>query len=165
MRLSEYFSSLFDKKHLFTLAKEAEVYTPGKKRIMVELKRLRKMLPCYLLWCCVSRFGYRNTDELYDLLLIVANWPEKRAAHWRALLAARAIENQAYVIGLNRVGHDGNGGSTILAIQVALIPTAILSTINAMKMLLYLLYHWRWGKIITRCFAFLNDADDFALKS
>lgn len=96
----------YDKKHLFTLAKEDEVYSPGDSRIMVELKGW-KICPVI---CYDLRFPVwlRNTHELYDLLLIVANWPEKRAAHWRALLAARAIENQAYVIGLNRVGHDGN---------------------------------------------------------
>ncbi|HEX3383794.1 MAG TPA: nitrilase-related carbon-nitrogen hydrolase, partial [Mucilaginibacter sp.] len=50
----------------------------------------------------------RNVNAAYDLLIVVANWPEKRALHWRTLLPARAVENQAYVVGLNRVGHDGN---------------------------------------------------------
>jgi len=50
----------------------------------------------------------RNVNEAYDLLLIVANWPERRALHWRTLIPARAVENQCYVIGVNRVGHDGN---------------------------------------------------------
>jgi len=50
----------------------------------------------------------RNVNGEYDLLIIVANWPERRIAHWRSLISARAIENQAYVIGVNRVGHDGN---------------------------------------------------------
>jgi len=51
----------------------------------------------------------RNVDDnAYDLLIVVANWPERRALHWRTLLPARAVENQTYVIGVNRVGHDGN---------------------------------------------------------
>ncbi len=54
------------------------------------------------IWC-------RNLGPAYDLALFVANWPHKRAAHWQALLRARAIENQAYMVGLNRVGTDGNG--------------------------------------------------------
>ena len=51
----------------------------------------------------------RNTANSYDVAIFVANWPAARAAHWKALLKARAIENQAYVIGVNRVGRDGNG--------------------------------------------------------
>ncbi|PJJ84710.1 amidohydrolase [Mucilaginibacter auburnensis] len=96
----------YDKRHLFAMGKEHETYTAGNRRIMVELKGW-KICPVI---CYDLRFPVwlRNTKELYDLLLVVANWPEKRAAHWRALLTARAIENQAYVIGLNRVGHDGN---------------------------------------------------------
>ena len=96
----------YDKKHLFAYAGEDKVYTAGTSRVLVELNgwRIRPFI-CYDLrfpiWC-------RNLDLVYDLALFVANWPEKRSAHWRALLPARAIENQAYVIGVNRVGSDGN---------------------------------------------------------
>lgn len=107
----------YDKKHLFGLGQEDKTYTAGKKQLIVELKGWKIMLAiCYDL-----RFPVwlRNYGEKYDLLLIVANWPEKRAHHWRMLLPARAIENQAFVIALNRVGHDGNeiyysGDSTCL---------------------------------------------------
>ena len=96
----------YDKRHLFTLAKEHHTYTAGDKRLIVELKGW-KICPVI---CYDLRFPVflRNTDAAYDLLLVVANWPEKRALHWRTLLPARAIENQCYVIGVNRVGHDGN---------------------------------------------------------
>ncbi|MGD9189458.1 MAG: amidohydrolase [Desulfobacteraceae bacterium] len=97
----------YDKKHLFRYADEDSVYTAGGERITMDLKgwRVRPFI-CYDLrfpiWC-------RNLDLAYDLALFVANWPARRSAHWRKLLVARAIENQSYVIGVNRVGIDGNG--------------------------------------------------------
>jgi predicted amidohydrolase len=96
----------YDKRHLFALGREHEVYTAGNKKLIVELKGW-KICPMI---CYDLRFPVwlRNVNNEYDLLLIVANWPERRIAHWRALLSARAIENQAYVIGANRIGHDGN---------------------------------------------------------
>ncbi len=95
----------YDKRHLFTLAGEQHHYLPGRRRLLVELKGW-KVLP---LICYDLRFPVwsRNVDD-YDLLLYVANWPERRSHAWRSLLTARAIENQAYTIGLNRVGKDGN---------------------------------------------------------
>ena len=108
----------YDKRHLFALANENDVFTPGNSRIIFELKgwRICPMI-CYDL-----RFPVwsRNTDGAYDLLVYTASWPDKRSAHWRALIPARAIENQAYVIGVNRVGYDGNevyysGGSMCIA--------------------------------------------------
>ncbi|MDR3693649.1 amidohydrolase [Mucilaginibacter sp.] len=96
----------YDKRHLFAMGKEHMTYTPGNKRLIVELKgwNICPMI-CYDL-----RFPVwlRNAHAEYDLLIVTANWPEKRIAHWRTLINARAIENQAYVIGVNRVGHDGN---------------------------------------------------------
>jgi predicted amidohydrolase len=96
----------YDKRHLFTMAKEHLTYTAGKSKLIVELKGW-KICPVI---CYDLRFPVwlRNVDEAYDLLIVVANWPERRALHWRTLIPARAVENQAYVIGLNRVGHDGN---------------------------------------------------------
>ena len=98
--------SFYDKRHLFTLGKEHETYTPGSKRLIVELKGW-KICPVI---CYDLRFPVwlRNVDAAYDMLIVVANWPERRALHWRTLIPARAVENQSYVIGVNRVGHDGN---------------------------------------------------------
>ena len=96
----------YDKRHLFRMANEHEIYTPGKKRIIIEWKGWRICpLVCYDL-----RFPVwsRNANE-YDLLLYVANWPSRRKFAWQQLLVARAIENQCYVAGVNRVGKDGNG--------------------------------------------------------
>jgi omega-amidase len=96
----------YDKRHLFALGKEHQTYTAGAKKLIVELNGW-KICPMI---CYDLRFPVwlRNVDGEYDLMLIVANWPERRALHWRSLIPARAIENQAYVIGVNRVGHDGN---------------------------------------------------------
>lgn len=99
--------SYYDKKHLFRYAGEQNVYSAGEALAIWKLKgwRIRPFI-CYDLrfpiWC-------RNLNNTYDVALFVANWPAKRAFHWRQLLKARAIENQAYVIGVNRVGNDGNG--------------------------------------------------------
>ncbi|MBS7563151.1 amidohydrolase [Mucilaginibacter sp. Bleaf8] len=96
----------YDKRHLFALGKEHTIYSPGNKKLLVELNGW-KICPMI---CYDLRFPVwiRNVEPQYDLLLIVANWPERRALHWRTLIPARAVENQAYVIGVNRVGHDGN---------------------------------------------------------
>jgi omega-amidase len=96
----------YDKRHLFAFGGENKRYTAGDSRVVVDYLGWRICLQvCYDLrfpaWC-------RNRND-YDLMLLVANWPAKRLHHWLALLEARAIENQAWVIGLNRVGKDGNG--------------------------------------------------------
>ncbi len=97
---------LYDKRHTFTLAKEDLTYTAGKERLIVEYKGW-KICP---LVCYDLRFPVwaRNTVD-YDLLIYVANWPEKRVNAWDALLKARAIENMSYCVGLNRTGVDGDG--------------------------------------------------------
>lgn len=96
----------YDKRHLFSLGKEDETYTAGTERLIVDLNGW-KICPmiCYDLRFPVWQ---RNTDGMYDMLLIVANWPERRSLHWRTLIPARAIENQAFVVAVNRVGHDGH---------------------------------------------------------
>ena len=96
----------YDKRHLFAFGGENQRYAAGRKRVIIEFRGWRINLQvCYDLrfpaWC-------RNRDD-YDLMLLVANWPKKRVGHWASLLHARAIENQAWVIGVNRVGQDGNG--------------------------------------------------------
>ena len=103
----------YDKRHLFRMAGEHTRYGGGDRRLIVELKGWR-ILPqvCYDLRFPVwLRNGRREEAEGgmdYDLSLFVANWPTPRRQPWRTLLRARAIENLAYVIGVNRVGVDGN---------------------------------------------------------
>lgn len=95
----------YDKHHLFSFGNEGKGYTPGQQRTVVSWRGIRFcMLICYDL-----RFPVwaRNTrQDTYDVLICVANWPRQRQLAWNTLLPARAIENQAYVIGVNRVGQD-----------------------------------------------------------
>lgn len=100
----------YDKRHLFTLAGEEKVFAPGSKRLIVEWRGWKIMpLVCYDLRFPVwARNKMINGQAEYDLLIYVANWPERRVRAWSRLLSARAIENQSFVIGINRVGMDGN---------------------------------------------------------
>jgi predicted amidohydrolase len=100
--------SHYDKRHLFRMAREDQHYAAGDRRLVVTLKGWRVCpLVCYDL-----RFPVwsRNRGD-YDVLLYVANWPSRRRTAWSALLRARAIENVCYVVGVNRVGKDGNGAT------------------------------------------------------
>lgn len=106
----------YDKRHLFGYAGEHEHFTPGSKRLIASVKGWKiNLLICYDLrfpvWARQGKHPAKveepDTAE-YDLLIYVANWPEKRSHAWRTLLQARAIENQCYVAGVNRIGYDGN---------------------------------------------------------
>jgi predicted amidohydrolase len=97
---------IYDKRHLFSFAGEDQRYVAGSERVLFEFRGWR-ICPqiCYDIrfpvWC-------RNRGD-YDLLLVVANWPAARVSAWDTLLRARAIENQAFVVAVNRVGEDGKG--------------------------------------------------------
>lgn len=96
----------YDKRHLFRLAHEQQTYTPGTQKLIIEYKGW-KILP---LVCFDLRFpvwSRRTKSSDYDLLIYVANWPERRITAWNQLLIGRAIENQCYVAGVNRIGNDG----------------------------------------------------------
>ena len=117
----------YDKRHLFRMADEHEYFSAGENRLIVEYKGWRICpLICYDLrfpvWSRNTSFchpepveGLKNltpitqypTQNVYDILIYIANWPAARKAPWSKLLEARAIENQCYVVGLNRVGKDG----------------------------------------------------------
>jgi omega-amidase len=100
--------SHYDKRHLFRLAGEEKVYTQGDERKSFEWKGWRiSPLICYDLRFPV--WSRRTASFEYDLLLIVANWPERRSSAWKKLLPARAIENQCYIAAVNRTGNDGHG--------------------------------------------------------
>jgi omega-amidase len=96
----------YDKKHLFALGGEHQFYLPAKQQLQFSWKgwEIRPLI-CYDL-----RFPEWSRNKTgYDLLVYIASWPDKRSMHWRQLLVARAIENQSYVSGINRIGMDGNG--------------------------------------------------------
>lgn len=115
MRPDETYSQ-YDKRHMFTLAGEEKVYTPGKERLITSIGNW---------WICPQvcydlRFPVwsRNVED-YHLYINVANWPERRNHPWKSLLKARAIENQVYAVGVNRVGDDGaeiyySGASSVI---------------------------------------------------
>ena len=101
----------YDKRHRFAFAGEDEKYTAGTKRLIASVNGWKiNLLVCYDLrfpvWSRQSP-GASGEPE-YDLIIYVANWPERRSIAWKTLLVARAIENQCYVVGVNRVGNDGN---------------------------------------------------------
>jgi predicted amidohydrolase len=152
----------YDKRHLFRMLGEDKRYTAGIDKILVEWRGWRILpLVCYDLrfpvWCRYTK------AEPYDLLLCVANWPAARNQHWRTLLQARAIENLAYVAGVNRIGIDGNnldylGHSAVVSPKgvetlQAGADAGVFTTTIAMQELL----HWR------EQFPAWMDADEFNL--
>ncbi len=152
----------YDKRHLFTYAKEDEVFTSGKTRLIFKYKGFRIMpLICYDL-----RFPVwaRNTLN-YDILIYMANWPVPRIKAWDLLLKARAIENMSYVIGVNRVGTDKNqiqysGHSAVIDAFGKDILTFKAYT-EATKSIDLDLDHI---KNTRKRFGFLNDKDKFEFK-
>ncbi len=103
--------AVYDKRHLFGFGNETEHYNSGNKRLIASVKGWKINLQiCYDLRFPVwARQNPTEKNEVeYDVLIYVANWPERRSHAWKTLLCARAIENQCYVVGVNRVGDDGN---------------------------------------------------------
>lgn len=108
----------YDKRHLFAYGEEDKHYSPGNKRLIASVKGWKiNLLVCYDLrfpvWARQAptqppEQGTSTTPTTaeYDVLIYVANWPERRSHAWKTLLCARAIENQCYVVGVNRVGTD-----------------------------------------------------------
>jgi len=151
----------YDKRHLFSLANEDQYFTAGEKRLVVVVNGWKINLQiCYDL-----RFPVwaRQTKEPYDLLINIANWPEKRIAAWDILLQARAIENQCFVLGINRVGHDGNeiyhnGNSAI----IDPLGKIIARNENEEIILTHTFLEKDFINIRTH-FSFLNDADNFLI--
>jgi len=150
----------YDKRHLFSFAGEHEHYQRGRSRIIIEYKGWRLMpLICYDL-----RFPvWSRNDQNYDALIYVANWPSVRSYAWDHLLIARAIENQSYVIAVNRTGEDGNGtyysgNSCVIdskgdvCIKISDIEQVITTHVDKLNI-----------KKVREKFRFLEDKDDFAL--
>jgi omega-amidase len=156
----------YNKRHLFAYAGEHEQYTPGNKRLIASVKGWKINLQvCYDLRFPVwSRQQTENGVPEYDLLIYVANWPEKRSHAWKTLLCARAIENQCYVVGVNRVGTDGNniyhsGNSLVIdPLGQVLYHMADEEDSNTIT-----LSKEKLTEIRTR-FPFLNDADGFSIQ-
>jgi len=156
----------YDKRHLFGYAKENEHYTSGKNRAIVSVNGWRVLLQvCYDLRFPVWARQESNTKNPYeyDAIVYVANWPEKRNIPWKTLLQARAIENMSFVIGLNRVGNDGNdfyhsGDSRI----VHPLGTILYEKADKEDIFTYSLQKEELEKIRNR-FPFAKDADHFKI--
>ncbi|SIO48617.1 amidohydrolase [Chitinophaga niabensis] len=156
----------YNKRHLFGFAGEHDHYTAGDKRLIAQVKGWKLNLSvCYDLrfpvWARNSIL--ENGEPAYDVLINVANWPERRNTPWRALLQARAIENQCYVIGLNRVGNDGNdiyhsGDSSI----IDPIGEIIYHKAHDEDVFTYTLSRSHLNELRAR-FPFLKDADRFII--
>lgn len=156
--------STYDKRHLFTMANEDKHYTAGSKKIIEEINGW-KICP---LICYDLRFPVwaRNKNEnRYDLLIYVANWPERRNHPWKTLLLARSIENQCYVAGVNRVGNDGNeiyhsGDSAVINFKGEVIST---SPAHEECIETVVLSHADLEDF-RKQFPVLNDGDEFSIK-
>jgi omega-amidase len=154
----------YDKRHLFSYAGENNTYSHGKNKIIVDLNGW-KILPliCYDLRLPI--WSRRNKNADYDLLVYVANWPERRVHAWKQLLIARAIENQCYVAGVNRTGNDGNdifhsGESAMIDFKGDYLSNFIPSE-NSIKT--FTLSKEPLDKF-RRQFAFFEDGDAFEVK-
>ena len=155
----------YDKKHLFSFAQEEQHYSSGNKRLIASVKGWRINLQiCYDLRFPVwARQQQQNDEPEFDILMYVANWPQRRAYAWKTLLTARAIENQAYVIDVNRVGNDGNeiyhsGDSMVIdALGEILFHKADDETVFTITLQKENLQQTR------NKFPFLHDADDFTI--
>ncbi len=156
----------YDKRHLFAMGKEDRVYTGGQSQPIFTQANW-KVLPqiCYDL-----RFPVWSRNEVsdkgswkYDLAVYVASWPEKRVHHWEALLKARAIENQVYVIGVNRVGEDPNGIRYTGSSMVVHPSGEILAYASGGEAMLSAVLSKEDLAFNHRAFPFWKDADDFAL--
>ncbi len=147
--------STYNKRHLFSFAGEHKHYEAGQEECLVEWRGWNILLNiCYDLRFPVwTRNESINGQPKFDLIIYVANWPSVRAEVWKTLLKARAIENVAYVIGVNRIGEDGNGhgysgDSAIVNYRGELVQELSLEELNAFR----------------EKFPALNDADSFQLK-
>jgi len=159
-------SSFYDKRHLFRMAKEDGKYTAGTKKIIKQIGDWKVMpLVCYDLRFPVWSRNFKDHQPQYDILIYVANWPEVRNYPWKQLLIARAIENQCYVIGLNRVGKDGNdfnhsGDSMIINPRGEIINQPKANEENIETITLDKIYLEDFREL----FPVALDADDFELK-
>lgn len=164
----------YDKRHLFRYANEQDHYTAGNTKLIVDLKGW-KIFPmvCYDLRFPVwSRNKWTKSPDSqlptadYDVLLFVANWPERRNHPWKTLLMARAMENQAYVVGVNRIGNDGNnvyhsGDSAVINFRGEIISKTKASeeSVETVVISKKELEEWR------KNFPAWMDADDFQIGS
>jgi omega-amidase len=155
----------YDKRHRFAFAGEHQHYTAGNKRLISSVNGWKINLQvCYDLRFPVWARQQKTDIPEYDLLIYVANWPARRSYAWKQLLIARAIENQAYVIGVNRIGEDGNGiehsGDSML---IDPLGEVIYTRSNGADIFTHTLHKETLNEIREK-FPFWKDADDFTIQ-
>lgn len=155
----------YDKRHLFSYAGEHNHYTSGNKKLIASVNGWKINLQiCYDLRFPVWARQSKDSTAQYDLLINVANWPAKRSTAWKTLLQARAIENQAFVIGVNRVGEDGNHhvyeGDSMIVDPLG----EIIYQKNKEEDIFTYTLHKETIQEIRNHFSFLNDADTFFIR-
>ena len=169
----------YDKRHLFRMGDEDKYYGHGEKKIIVDLKGW-KICPliCYDLrfpvWARNTKIESSSKNQEsrqknecvleYDVLIYVANWPERRSHPWKSLLVARAIENQSYVVGVNRVGNDGNdiyhsGDSVVLNFK----GEAISKIESGKESIFTITLNYKELEDFRKQFPVMLDADDFEI--
>jgi predicted amidohydrolase len=159
----------YDKRHLFSLAGEQKSYSPGFNKIFPVIGDW-KILPliCYDLrfpvWSRQSPPYTEMGRHPFDLLIYVANWPERRIYAWNQLLIARAIENQCYVAGVNRVGEDGNAVYHSGCSSVIDPMGEVLFTVEHSEAVQTMTLNRKYISDIRNKLPFLNDRDEFELK-
>ena len=160
----------YDKRHRFAFAGEHEKYTAGQKRLIASVKGWKiNLLVCYDLrfpvWSRQSPKHDREAGLEYDVLIYVANWPERRNHAWKSLLVARAIENQCYVIGVNRIGEDGSkiyhSGDSMI---IGPLGEEIYHQEHKEDVYTYTLQREHLNEARSK-FPFWKDADDFFIQS
>jgi predicted amidohydrolase len=162
----------YDKRHLFRMANENEYYIEGKERLITNIENWRICpLICYDLrfpvWSRnINWKGKFEKSHQYDILIYVANWPERRSHAWKSLLVARAIENQCFVIGVNRIGADGNNinysGDSVIINPLGEVITTTKSheeSVETISLNLKVLEEYRLS------FPANNDADEYEIKA
>ena len=160
--------SQYDKRHLFSMGNEDKKYSPGNKIIIEQIDGWNICpLICYDLRFPVwSRNRLREGKPMYDILLYVANWPEIRREPWKKLLIGRAVENQSYVLGVNRVGTDGHG---VHHSGDSAIIDPLGNYLQGPKENLEELIHFQIDRNflseLRKKFPVLHDADDFVISS
>ena len=153
----------YDKRHCFAYGGEDQHYTAGKTKTIAQVNGWKINLQvCYDLRFPV--WSRQQKNNLFDAIIYVANWPEKRIHAWKSLLVARAIENQCYVIGVNRIGNDGNevhhNGASMVINPLGEI---LYQKENVDDIFTITLDKQSLEDIRTK-FPFWKDADDFLLK-
>jgi len=155
---------IYDKRHCFAYAGEDEHYTAGTKRLIASVKGWKiNLLVCYDLRFPVWARQTPGAAAEYDVLIYVANWPERRILAWKTLLQARAIENQCFVVGTNRVGDDGNNihysGESMIIDPLG----EVLYTKKDEEDIFTIALDKTHLQSVREKFPFLRDADDFKM--